>query len=84
MFVLGIMVGRGNAPVTFDTRRFQKRLENIAQEFGQKKEPEKEVDLKFFKVLDQPVSVESIRAADSRKEITPVKTPENDTGERKR
>ncbi|MCK5836987.1 MAG: hypothetical protein KAH09_06940 [Desulfobacula sp.] len=30
MFLLGIMVGRGTSPVTFDTQKFQKRLEAIA------------------------------------------------------
>ena len=58
MFVLGIMVGRGNSPVNFDTQGFQKRLESIANEFGQKHEAEKEVDLEFFKVLDQPPAEE--------------------------
>lgn len=29
MFLLGIMVGRGTAPVTFDTRGFQERLQDI-------------------------------------------------------
>jgi len=54
MFFLGIIVGRGNSPVKFDTQKFQKRLETIAREFGaQKKIPDK-IDLKFYDVLDKP------------------------------
>ena len=42
MFILGIIVGRGSAPVTFDTTKFQTRLESIAENFeSQKKIPEK-------------------------------------------
>ena len=53
MFFLGIIVGRGNSPVNFDTQKFQKRLEVIAHDFGaQKKEPHK-IDLKFYEVLDR-------------------------------
>ncbi len=58
MFVLGIMVGRGNAPVSFDTKSFQQRLERIAGEFGQEGEAKKQIDLEFYKVLDQPVAEE--------------------------
>ncbi len=54
MFFLGIIVGRGNSPVNFDTQKFQKRLEVIAHDFGvQKKVPHK-IDLKFYEVLDRP------------------------------
>jgi cell division septation protein DedD len=54
MFFLGIIVGRGNSPVKFDTQKFQKRLEIIAHDFGaQKKIPDK-IDLKFYDVLDRP------------------------------
>ena len=54
MFFLGIIVGRGNSPVKFDTQEFQKRLEIIAHDFGaQKKIPDK-IDLKFYDVLDKP------------------------------
>lgn len=68
MFVLGIMVGRGNSPVNFDTEGFQKRLERIAGEFGRKNEKKKEVDLEFFKVLDQPVAEEKSLP----KAVTPI------------
>jgi cell division protein FtsN len=65
MFVLGIMVGRGNSPVKFDTQKFQKRLETIAQDFGaQKKVPEK-IDLKFYDVLDRP-EIEEVIVLDNK------------------
>ena len=67
MFVLGIMVGRGNSPVSFDTQSFQDRLEKIAGEFGQQNETQKEVDLEFFKVLDRP--------ADQEKSLPKVTVP---------
>lgn len=54
MFFLGIMVGRGTSPVTFDTEKFQKRLETIAGEFGKRKKIQKKIDLKFYDILDRP------------------------------
>lgn len=54
MFALGVMVGRGTSPVTFDTRGFQARLEAIAREYGSQKEVEQKVDLKFYDVLNRP------------------------------
>ncbi len=78
MFVLGIMVGRGNSPVKFDTQKFQKRLETIAQDFGaQKKVPEK-INLKFYDVLDR-TEIEEVVIFDNkpvkgdREEIFPQK-----------
>lgn len=54
MFFLGILVGRGTSPVTFDTGDFQARLETIADNFAsQQKTPEK-IELKFYDVLDRP------------------------------
>lgn len=63
LFVLGIMVGRGNSPVSFDTRRFQARLEKIANEFGRSDAEKEKIELKFYNVLDQPVTEENIPAA---------------------
>ena len=72
MFVLGIMVGRGSSPVEFDTRKFQKRLETIAGEFGEKKSDGK-IDLKFYDVLDRPVPEETGTAQTPSQEIMPKK-----------
>lgn len=73
MFLLGIMVGRGNSPVRFDTQKFQKRLETIALEFGEKKGVQKKVDLTFYDVLDHPVPVESVIPEKKSLEILPRK-----------
>ena len=54
MFFLGIIVGRGNSPVKFDTQKFQKRLETIAHDFGVQKKIPGKIDLKFYDVLDRP------------------------------
>lgn len=74
MFLLGIVVGRGTSPVTFDTQKFQERLEFIAKE-RDKKEPEKnkEVDLGFFGALKHPIPTEGNPAALKSKEILPEK-----------
>ncbi len=56
---MGIMVGRGTSPVTFDTNKFQKRLEIIAREFGEKKEIKKKMDLTFYNALEKPAAEES-------------------------
>lgn len=73
MFLLGIMVGRGTSPVTFDTQGFQKRLETIAREFNdQKGEPER-IDLKFYDVLDHPVPEEGPATEAKPLEIIPKK-----------
>ncbi|NOX35265.1 MAG: SPOR domain-containing protein [Deltaproteobacteria bacterium] len=73
MFFLGIMVGRGTAPVRFDTRKFQKRLETIASEFGKKKDVRKKIDLKFYDILDNPVQEESGTPEKQVQEIIPRK-----------
>ncbi|MCK4768241.1 MAG: SPOR domain-containing protein [Desulfobacula sp.] len=73
MFLLGIMVGRGSSPVNFDTLKFQKRLETIASEFGEKKGIQKKIDLKFYDVLDHPVPEESVPPQKKPLEIIPKK-----------
>jgi len=73
MFFLGIMVGRGNAPVTFDTQKFQKRLEIIANEFGEKKDTSKRMDLKFYDALDSPVQEEPLLSKNKPLEIMPTR-----------
>ena len=70
---MGIMVGRGNSPVTFDTHEFQKRLEIIANEFGEKKDVPQKMDLKFYDVLDRPVLEESVLSKNKPLEIMPKK-----------
>lgn len=71
MFVLGIMVGRGNSPVSFDTKGFQQRLEKIAGQFGTPDEPEGQIELKFYDVLDRPVASSGSENLKDRSEIVP-------------
>lgn len=47
MFFLGIMVGRGNSPVTFDTQGFQERLQTIASEFGHENDGPKKIEIQY-------------------------------------
>ncbi len=70
---MGIMVGRGTSPVSFDTRIFQKRLETIAVEFGKKKGVQEKVDLKFYEALDRPVAEEGSVPRHKDLEIIPKK-----------
>lgn len=60
MFVLGIMVGRGSAPVTFDTQGFQERLESIAREFGKPKTRPEKIDLDYYDALSEPAKPEAL------------------------
>jgi SPOR domain len=73
MFLLGIMVGRGTSPVIFDTQKFQKRLEIIANEFGGEKEIRAKMDLTFYDDLDKPVPEEGAPSKYKPLEIIPKK-----------
>ncbi len=70
---MGIIVGRGTSPVSFDTREFQKRLEIIANEFGGEKDTSKKMDLKFYDILDRPAPEESVLSKIKPLEIIPKK-----------
>jgi cell division protein FtsN len=56
MFVLGIFVGRGNAPVKFDTRGFQKKLADISGKYDAQHHKEQETDIQFYEDLQSPMS----------------------------
>ncbi|MCP3944528.1 MAG: SPOR domain-containing protein [Desulfobacteraceae bacterium] len=73
MFFLGIMVGRGSSPVTFDTQKFQKRLGVIVEQLEKKDGPEKKVDLQFYDVLDEPFLQEVAGKQNNPDEIIPKK-----------
>jgi len=75
MFVLGVMVGRETAPVTFDTRGVQARLEAIAREYGQQGETEQKVDLNFYDALNNPVRHEVKGRVKKNSEILPRPEP---------
>ncbi len=52
MFLLGIMVGRGSMPISFDTSGLHERLADIV---GNKyDEPSQSVELGFYDALDEP------------------------------
>ncbi len=73
MFFLGIMVGRGTSPVTFDTQNFHKRLETIVREFEKGDEPEEKMDLQFYDALKKPVRQEVKGKKNNPNEIIPKK-----------
>lgn len=75
MFVLGVMVGRENAPVTFETKAFQDRLKAIAREYGGQEQVEQEVELRFYDVLNQPVVQNAGVRGNKNGEILTVKHP---------
>jgi len=55
MFILGILVGRGNAPVEFDTHKFQKRLANISGKYEIENKSSGETDIQFYEALQKPM-----------------------------
>ncbi len=75
MFFLGVVVGRGTSPVTFDTKEFSKRLEKIANVPGPKKEVSKKVDFKFYEDLDNSTTQEKLTS----KNPIPANIPEKET-----
>lgn len=58
MFVLGVVVGRGTSPVTFDTSSFQERLRVVVGNIPRDAPAREKVDLDFFEELNRPVSRE--------------------------
>ncbi len=55
MFVLGIFVGRGSAPVKFDTRKFQKKLATIAGQYKAENKNLETTDVQFYEALKMPM-----------------------------
>ena len=71
MFVLGVFVGRDSAPVKFDTRKFQKRLANIASEYETEHKSSEETDIQFYEALQKPKSApEAENLSDQQNSIT--------------
>ena len=69
MFVLGILVGRGNAPVKFDTREFQKRLADIAGKYRAENKSLEETDIQFYEDLQKPM-LEAVELPDKQAVVT--------------
>ncbi len=73
MFFLGVMVGRGTAPVKFDTAGFQKKLAAVFQMEQVKDKLSKKTDLGFYEMLKKPVSdVKTGVHSRKQKEILPL------------
>jgi len=72
MFFLGILVGRGTSPVTFDTKSFHTRLESIVQSY-EKTAPEEKMDLQFYDALKKPARQEVTGKKNTPNEIIPKK-----------
>ncbi len=77
MFFLGVLVGRGSAPVSFDTRAFQKQVAAIVEEVQAAKVTPAKPDLVFYDVLKKPVRT-GVKASDKAGEILPAGS--NETG----
>jgi len=73
LFFLGILVGRGASPVTFDTKPFHERLETILQPLGKTDGPEEKMDLQFYDALNRPVRQEVSGKKNNPNEIIPKK-----------
>ena len=71
MFILGIFVGRGNAPVKFDTRKFQKRLANISGKYKEEHKSTEETDIHFYEVLQKPMPAAD-NLSNNQKTVTPM------------
>ena len=54
MFVIGVLVGRGTSPVTFDTREFQDSLARIVSGSEDQQETFEKPELEFYEVLKSP------------------------------
>jgi cell division septation protein DedD len=65
MFCLGILVGRGTAPVHFDTKALQKELvalKKAAVEKTRKRYPDEKPPLKFYEALKGPPEIPPVPA----------------------
>ena len=84
MFFLGVLVGRGTAPVSFDTRSFQEGLKQMAAVAEQQEEKFIKPALDFYEVLKSPVRTSGVTTGQG-KEILPVGaetlTSQNQEGE---
>ncbi|MFH1155914.1 MAG: SPOR domain-containing protein [Pseudomonadota bacterium] len=70
MFFLGVLVGRGTAPVSFDTKAFQEQLKTMAKEYTDGKPEAVKPDLVFYEVLKKPSRSEG-QGSQSPDEILP-------------
>ena len=74
VFFLGILVGRGTAPVRFDTEPFQDKLASISEKYNKEhgQKDSNETRLNFYSALEMPVP-RGEEGTTSRGEIIPGK-----------
>ncbi len=70
MFVIGVLVGRGTSPVTFDTREFQDSLARIVNGSENRQETFEKPELEFYEVLKSPAR--TTRSASSPEEHSEI------------
>lgn len=56
MFFLGILVGRGTSPVSFDTKSLQNKLAAIAAGSKKEQKQKKKLDFDFYEMLQKPAA----------------------------
>lgn len=63
LFLLGVMAGRGTAPVTFETRDFQERLKTIVEAYGDPEalsDPDEKMELRYYDALSDEQGFEEM------------------------
>jgi cell division protein FtsN len=63
LFLLGVMAGRGTAPVTFDTRGFQERLKTIVDDYVGPEapvDPDEKMALRYYDALSEEQGFEEM------------------------
>ena len=63
LFLLGVMAGRGTAPVTYDTRSFQERLKTIVDAYVDPKtptDPDEKMALRYYNALSEEQGIEEM------------------------
>jgi len=71
MFFLGLLVGRGTSPVSFDTSEFQESLARIVQSLEKQQEMVEKPELDFYEALKSPVKTAG-SISEEASEILPV------------
>jgi cell division septation protein DedD len=79
MFFLGILVGRGTAPVSFDTRSFQDSLARVADDSKEQEKTFERPVLDFYEVLKSPMLLTTDDL--QNKEVRQAKNAAQDNGE---
>lgn len=76
MFFLGILVGRGTAPISFDTKSFQAHLAKIADDSEKQEKTFERPVLDFYEVLKSPVLLTTVKVEDKKEGLDPKENPD--------